>query len=224
MISNDCKSMSIDCKFVSNDRVKVDSVSVEVIPHENASISLSSLLSSIIIYYQRSDISEDMLQQLKFFAQFARMHINVGDAVEYEEKFQNLTILIRDWFFEEYNYGYYDDYESQIPERNVKNDKLGSSENFVREVQIVHRSVLDNFENVGVYLLPCSGQALAMKDDSSNLESDFVQHFKRFVERMLDSKCIPKERIGGHSVTGKSFKEYIRRWKEVFLSADAPEA
>jgi hypothetical protein len=129
------------------------------------------------------------------------MHVNVADNDEYEEKFQNLTILIRDWFFEEYNYRYYDDYESQTPERNVKNDKLGSSENFSCEVQIVHRSVLDSLENVGVYLLPFAGQALAIKGDSSNLEPDFVQHYKGFVERMLDSKRIPKKRIGGHSVS-----------------------
>ncbi len=196
--------------------------------HENASIfALSSLLSSMMIYYQRSDISEDMLQQLQFFAQFAKMHVNFGDQSdydEYEEKFQNLTILIRDWFFEEYNYGYYDDYESQTPERNVKKDKLDSSENFPREVQIVHRSVLDSFENVGVYLLPYAGQALAMKGDSSNLEPDFIFHFKGFVERMLDSKRIPKKRIGGQLVTGKSLKIYIEKWREYFLSAEAPEA
>jgi hypothetical protein len=164
-----------------------------------------------MIYYQRSDISEDMLQQLQFLL---NLHFNVADD-EYEEKFQNLTTLIRDWSFEEHNCGYYDDYESQTPERNVKNDKLSSPENFPREVQIVHRSVSDSFESVGVYLLPYAGQAIAMKGDSSNLEPDFVQHFKEFVERILDSKRIPKKRIGGHSVTGKSFKEYIKRWKEV---------
>ncbi len=111
--------------------------------HENASIfALSTLLSSTMIYYTRNDISEELLQHLQFFAGYARMHnTNTDDKTELqdseddktelqdsEEPFQNLMILVRDWNFEDYNYGYHDDLVPQSPEKNVKKDKIDPSQ------------------------------------------------------------------------------------------------
>ncbi len=195
--------------------------------HENAYIfALSTLLSSTMIYYTRNDITEELLQQLQFFASYSRIYntntYNLSELVDSEEPFQNLVILIRDWSFEEYNYGNHDD--QNPPYKNAKINLINPSPESPREVQIVHRSFLECFSNVSLYLLPYAGKKLALKGDTSEMYPDFVEYYKGFVTRMLNSTNIQTKKIGRDLLTGTSLKKYVAKLRNIFLSAEVPKA
>jgi len=170
---------------------------------QNATIfAFSSLLSSVVILNTMKNVSEDVLQYLQLFASYAL--IATGNAGETDpQNFQSLVFLLRDFDFDDYEYGYYDD-ETVPPnqEKNFKKENLDSKENQPEETKLTHEFITRSYQNVGVYAMPHPGKKFtrAKEPKAELLDEDFVEHLQEFVWRMLTKKKIFKT-VAGQKVS-----------------------
>lgn len=209
---------------------------------ENAIVfALCTLLSSYVVYNIQGQISEDLLQFIQFFGSYARLAVDDTD-----QPFQKLLFLIRDFQHEcDYPYGYYDDATS-ISGKNYKQDYLNPIVGQPMEVKFVHEMVLDNFSQVGVYLMPHPGMKLANKGEFNvdTVEPDFLEHLQNFVPFMLLPDGLAVKNIGAQVnfiycnanticidvryflqvITGTTLKILVNKWAELFRSQTLPKA
>lgn len=139
-----------------------------------------------------------------------------------QTSFQKLLFLLRDFsFIRDFNFGLHDDYSGA--ERNFKISRLDPSPQRADELNFMRRQILSSFKDVGIFALPHPGNQLAVYDAITNLEPDFIQFTKTFVELIFSHKNLMTKHVGGVEVTGNDFKFYVRRWAKQFLSSDLPQ-
>jgi len=126
---------------------------------------------------------------------------------------QNLLFLIRDFpYVLEYSLGIHDDH---TPEPNYKKRFLDSSRSRDTGAKFIRDQINEMFPKVSVNLLPYPGKGLANFDQLGNLETDFLQHVKLFVEKMFLPQNLTRKIISGELMTGNSLRPFIARWNQV---------
>lgn len=189
---------------------------------DNAIIfALSTLLSSVIIFNIKGQISEEILQFLQYFAGFARL----ADEENKDEPFQKLLFLVRDWQFSDYDHGYYDD-DTSKNEKNFKKDHLDPKSDQPREIKFTHEMILSTFQDISCYLLPYPGSEVAQNRnlDVSKMEDNFLKCLREFVPLVLDNESIVVKKFSGNCVTGEQLIKFAQRWAELFNSDKIPES
>ena len=63
-----------------------------------------------MIFNFMRQINEEILRFLQYFSGYARL----ADDENKEDPFQKLLFLVRDWSFQNYDYGYYDNDSQQL--------------------------------------------------------------------------------------------------------------
>jgi hypothetical protein len=138
--------------------------------------------------------------------------------------FQRIVFLVRDFEFSDYKWGYYD--ENACPEDQKLNfmvEKLQSNSKHAADVKETHAQILGTFASSGVYLMPLPDKKLRLFDKIDNLQADFQEHLRAFVELMVSNPNIVKKQMNGSPVTGKEFKSYAIEIGKLFDAGKLPE-
>jgi atlastin len=184
---------------------------------ENAIVfALSALLSSLLIFNVKEQVSEDILQFLQCFTEMAKLKT--------EEKFQNLLFFVRDWQKPDYKYGYYDS-NNGIKGRNFKRDLLDINDCNNEEVKAVHEMVFSSYSDVACYLMPHPGKELARNSnlDLNKLDPYFLCHISKLMERIFENNSIIEKRISGSFITGNKLSQLIDDWVVFFSKGEMPQ-
>lgn len=182
--------------------------------------ALSALLSSVIIFNIKGQISEDILQFFRIFVGYAKL----ADEKDEDAFFQKLLFLIRDWECSDYDYGYYDDRTSKSGQ-NYKKHRLDPHDNQADEAKRVRKMILSIFKDVSCYLLPHPGPEVARNSNFhvSTADREFVQSLREFVPLVLNNEAIVAKEIGGSFVTGGQLMKFVEGWAALFESNAVPK-
>lgn len=189
--------------------------------------SISTLLSSYQIFNVQNRISEDGLQQLEFFTEFARSAIKLNNKnskkkIDVESfKFQRLEFLIRDWtHYEE------DDLTFEVCQKNMmdflkKTFKRNTHDDGMRI------RVMSMFEEIVCFGLPHPGSCVEKKDWDCNLkdlEPCFVKLIRAYFNDIFNHPVEKKPLFPGQIMSPELLKSYIISFVEVFQSGQLPKA
>jgi len=132
---------------------------------------------------------------------------------------QNLLFLVRDFpHIQEYSLGLHVDHSN---EPNYKKRFLDSSRSRATGAKFIRDQINEMFPKVSVNLLPYPGRGLANSDRLDNLEIDFLDHVKIFVEKVFRPQNLTRKIISGELMTGNSLKPFIAKWNHV-LETEIP--
>lgn len=193
--------------------------------NENSLVfALSCLLSSVLIYNFKNQLSEDLLQFLQLFIGYAKMSTeSLGQQDEHQDVFSKLILLIRDWLSPiDFGFGYHDSHTSPAGSRNFKKEKLDVKDTMAPEVRIAHREIVTSFQSVACCLMPYPGNDLAYYDQVDRLEPMFVAAVRDFVPRVFGSANLVTKKIGGQELSGRDMKTIMHKWATLFRQTEIP--
>eukprot|EP00494_Astrolonche_serrata_P025274 UN25535 len=192
--------------------------------------SISTLISSYQILNIQNRISEDALEQLQFFSEFARSAIELTNEQAEEPmdidkfKFQHLEFLIRDYVHYEF------EDEDDTYEKCVAKMKKFLENTFAQDSHDMgtREQIMSTFESVTCMGFPFPGKVVNSKKwdgDLSHLDDDFLRlvthYFILLFEKNLTVKnpLFPEQKMSPHL-----WATYIESFVKVFQSGQLPEA
>ncbi|KAI6176238.1 GB1/RHD3-type G domain-containing protein [Aphelenchoides bicaudatus] len=173
---------------------------------------MSTMLASVQCFNIVETFSDDILQPLKFFADYGK--IAAEEAPELGTPFQHLYFLIRD-FKQTDNY----QYGVESGERYL--DKVLQTKEDQTDVSKEVREVLaDVFDELSCFLLPHPGQKVADRSSFRGLVKDIKPQFREEVKIMtqtlLNPRALHPKTINGKEVTCKKLVEIIKEYAKIF--------
>lgn len=180
--------------------------------------ALSSLISSVQIYNLKQQLQEDDLQHLEFFTEFGKLVSE--QAHETDTSNSRLIFLIRDWSCpSDYSYG-------KVGGEAYIREILKIKPNHHKETKRIRRNLNECFPNIGGFLLPYPGKAVATEQTFDGLvkemDDDFVKMAKLLVPYILSRDMMVTKRINGMEVTGKEMSNYVRTFVRLLKISEFP--
>jgi len=195
-----------------------------------AVFSLTTLLSSYQILNVQNRISEDTLQQLEFFVEFARSAVELNNKsaktkIDLEEfKFQRLEFLLRDWT----HYDYDEDQIDYDACRKEMSEFL--DETFTRKQHDAgtRDRIASMFSEMSCMGLVHPGNIVNKRDWDGTLD-DLDTEFKilagSYFTDIFEKRIVEKEPLfPGQVMSADLLKEYIETFTTVFRNGELPEA
>lgn len=188
-------------------------------PVDNSRIfSLSTMISSVQILNLLNIIQENQLQYLQFATEYARY----ASSDDEKSPFQKLLILIRDWNSpDEYNYG-------DRGGNTYLSSFLEIHDHQTRELQSVRRYIRSSFDEIGCFLMPYPGKAVARNSTYDGrwreIDEDFLESLQKLFQFSLAPKKLTRKLINGVTVKPTDLLVFINNYVEKFKNKDMPEA
>jgi atlastin len=166
--------------------------------------AFSALLSSLFIYNDKN-MSQDVVQFLHTFLEYAKFtgnsYNNNTNQNQQRIVFQNLVLLIRDWGFDQenadyvsYKCGYYDDYEKPAGQvENLKTDQL-QLHGVSSEARRARQGILDSFEKVALYAMASPGESSTFPVPNEESTSAWTAKFRNSVKDFV-THCLNPDRL-----------------------------
>jgi len=207
----------IDCQGLFDDQSTAQ---------QNAIIySLSSLLSSVMIYNLKEQIDESTLQQLYFHADYTQAIALDGENGIVSDRVQDLIILIRDFaFIHDYELGYHD--EETCPPKtmseggNYFQDSMKLADIHPSNLSI-RNSIQSFFHKSGMFLMPHPGMDFLKDSSLRNAVPEFQKQLSTFVTLMNSDCHSATKKVFGEEITGIGFKPFVIAWGEKFKVSDS---
>ncbi|XP_064623844.1 atlastin-2-like isoform X2 [Lineus longissimus] len=180
--------------------------------------ALSTMVSSVQVYNLSMNIQEDDLQHLQLFTEYGRLALEDNNNTK---PFQVLEFLVRDWCYP---------YEAAYGEQGglaMLEKRLQISDRQHQELQQIRQHIKSCFQRIGCFLLPHPGLKVATNPHFdgrlSDIESEFQEHLKKLVPRLLSPQNVVVKEINGSKVTGKGLLEYFRAYIKIYQGDELPE-
>jgi len=196
-----------------------------------AVFSLSTLLSSYQIVNIQNRISEDALQAIEFFTEFARSAVELNNKeattkVDVDNfAFQRLEFLIRDY----QHYEYEDDDEVDYKAcRKQMADFLAETFATDKHDEGTRKRIMGMFNPISCFGLPYPGKCVnrnSWNGDLSEINKDFKILIEKYFEEMFSIGLTPKNPLfPEQDMDVILFENYIRSFTEVFRNGKLPQA
>lgn len=180
--------------------------------------ALTNLISSVQIYNLMQQLQEDDLQHLEFFAAFGKLVVKESNETDINNA--KFIYLIRDWA-SPYEYPYGKDGGNGYIKK-----QLEINSNQQEELQELRKKLGKYFPNIGGFLLPHPGKAVVTKKayngQVKDLDDDFVDNVKLFVNHILSKEMLIAKRIHDKAVTGEDIVKYIKAYVELLEKGEYP--
>lgn len=185
---------------------------------DRAIFSLSTMVSSVLVYNVSRNIREDQLQNLQLFTEYGIMMQEEMN----REPFQNLLFLVRDWCFSyENSYGIKGGRE--LLERRLK-----ISENMSDDLRQLRERIRSCFTSIDCFLMPQPGKQVTTERTFdgrlSHIEEEFKQELGNLVPWLLAPDNIPVKNIRGRGITCHELMAYFQVYVHVFKTSQTPAA
>jgi hypothetical protein len=135
-------------------------------------------------------------------------------------------ILIRDWQFDDYEYGYYDR-NSSIDGKNFKIDKLDATsmgDDYPINVKFIREEIASMYD-ISTYLMPHPGNCVARKSqfNAALVDPEFLHHLKKLVPLLFNNDAIVNKENNGYDMTGNDLRKFITSLSQKFIVENIPE-
>lgn len=192
--------------------------------NEDANIfAFATLLSSVQIFNIKHQIDESTLQFLELFTGIARrikLTCLKGSPKSSDVSFQKLTILVRDFQLQGYDYGYSN--SSGPATANYKVDKLDPKSHQPLSHQRERSNIITSYQECGVFLLPHPGKKFTASDDPKDLDEDFLQVEKELLDVLFNPTNIVVKIVNGATQNGTTLKTHVEHWAEELENSELP--
>jgi len=198
-----------------------------------AVFSLSTLLSSYQIVNIQNRISEDALQAIEFFTEFARSAVELNNKesktpVDVDKfAFQRLEFLIRDYQHFEYE----DEDEEKADYKSCRKQMSEFlAETFATDNhdEGTRKRIMGMFNPISCFGLPHPGKCVnrtSWNGDLSEISKDFKILIENYFEEMFSIGLTPKNPLfPEQDMDVELCENYIRSFTEVFRNGQLPKA
>ncbi|XP_075727547.1 atlastin-1 isoform X1 [Rhipicephalus microplus] len=178
--------------------------------------SLSMLTSSVQIYNVMTNIKEDDLQHLQFFAQYGRL----AQKGKKTQAFQKLLFLVRDWSWpHEFEFGFRGG-------RSLIASRLKITRGQASELKTLRQDLLSCFSDIDCFLMPSPGQKV-VRDTSfdgrlADISEEFLDELQEFVSSILAPENLLVKEVNGKRLSCEHLMTYFKTYVEVFKGSDLP--
>ncbi|KAL7018726.1 hypothetical protein ACKWTF_010883 [Chironomus riparius] len=136
--------------------------------------------------------------------------------------FQSLIFLMRDWQNkDEFEFGHVGGANYLASVLNIRPDQH-------EVLKDVRRFIEDSFEQRYCFLLPHPGPNVVNNKNYdgrlSEIDEDFKEHLKSFIEWLLKSTNLKKKKVLNNEVIGSDYNEYIKAYFKAFEAGEIPNA
>jgi len=200
----------------------------------NAIFGLSTLISSYQIFNQKTQIQENVLDELDMFTSLAIAALKgleetttnptgneENKTQEVVHPFQTLELLIRDYpHFEDH-----EDVKNCLTEMDPYLEGILSSKDREHDDGMRER-IKKTFSKITCFLLSHPGVKMAAKKwdgELSKIEEHYISLLDHYVRRVFEKNIIAKQ-IQGRMINGPRFEHYIKAYIKVFKDGKVPEA
>lgn len=161
------------------------------------------------------NVQEDDLQSLELFTEFSRLAAEHSS----EKLFQKLLFILRDW-----------QNSSEIPfgdSEQYVDELLAESHEQTVEMHNLRRRIKSSFDEIGVFLMPYPGNAVAtgvsIGGDLKQIDSEFIAQVKKLVPSLLAPENLVVKRINGRKVRGRDLVTYMQTYVNIFNGNTLPD-
>ncbi|KAL3218826.1 hypothetical protein MRX96_031361 [Rhipicephalus microplus] len=143
--------------------------------------SLSMMTSSVQIYNVMSNIKEDDLQHLQFFAEYGMLAHKENE----RHPFQKLLFLVRDW-----NWPYEWEFGSRGG-RALIASRLEINDGQDTELKTLRQSIKSSFSDIDCFLMPHPGDKVAREKSFNGRLVDINEEFREKLQELVPSILAP---------------------------------
>lgn len=178
--------------------------------------ALSTMASSVQIYNVWTNIQENDLQSLEYFAEYGRL----AQAQVQGKPFQKLQFLVRDWY-----------HESDAPYgaeggRMLLNKRLQASEDQPGELKQRRENIYSCFKELACFLMPHPGLKVAKEKASDvrlrDIEGAFRSQLLWLVPSLLSPDNLIVKEINNEKITCQQLSFYIKSYVNIFNGCELP--
>ncbi|KAL1421934.1 hypothetical protein MTO96_003927 [Rhipicephalus appendiculatus] len=179
--------------------------------------SLSMLASSVQIYNLMSNIKEDDLQHLQFFAEYGMLAQKENE----RHPFQKLLFLVRDW-----NWPYEHEFGS-CGGRALIASRLEIKDGQDTELKTLRQSIKSSFSDINCFLMPHPGEKVAREKSFDGRLADIKEEFREKLQELVPSILAPQnllvKEINGRTLSCQDLMTFFKAYVGVFEGSDLPK-
>uniref|UniRef100_A0A131YNZ2 Guanylate-binding protein n=1 Tax=Rhipicephalus appendiculatus TaxID=34631 RepID=A0A131YNZ2_RHIAP len=179
--------------------------------------SLSMLASSVQIYNLMSNIKEDDLQHLQFFAEYGMLAQKENE----RHPFQKLLFLVRDW-----NWPYEREFGS-CGGRALIASRLEIKDGQDTELKTLRQSIKSSFSDIDCFLMPHPGEKVAREKSFDGRLADIKEEFREKLQELVPSILAPQnllvKEINGRTLSCQDLMTFFKAYVAVFEGSDLPK-
>lgn len=161
------------------------------------------------------NIQEDDLQTLELFTEFSRFAAEHSS----DKLFQKLLFIIRDW-----------QNSVEIPYGDGKqyiDELLAETSEQSAEMHNLRRRIKASFSDIGAYLLPYPGTAVAtganIGGDLTQIDPKFVEEVKKLVPSLLAPENLIVKKVNGQKLRVRDLVTYMQTYVNIFNGDTLPD-
>ncbi|KAH8030693.1 hypothetical protein HPB51_011480 [Rhipicephalus microplus] len=167
--------------------------------------SLSMMTSSVQIYNVMSNIKEDDLQHLQFFAEYGMLAHKENE----RHPFQKLLFLVRDW-----NWPYEWEFGSRGG-RALIASRLEINDGQDTELKTLRQSIKSSFSDIDCFLMPHPGDKVAREKSFNGRLVDINEEFREKLQELVPSILAPDnllvKEINGRTLSCQELMTLFKR-------------
>ncbi|XP_031633228.1 atlastin-like [Contarinia nasturtii] len=176
--------------------------------------AISMMLSSVQCCNVMQNIQEDDLQNLELFTEYGRLAMQQTNEIP----FHKLLFIIRDW-----------PHPTEIPYGNGEtyiDEILNESSDHTTEMKQLRSRLKASFNEIGAYLMPSPGSAVAtgrnINGDLSQIDAEFIEHLKSLVPSILAPENLILKKINGQKIRARDLVTYLQTYVTIFNDEETP--